>query len=122
MKYVTTQRPSRPLLLGAVAAILNEVPKDDPRNKMCSNVFITNFLCGNIKRILDLKHATYMTVGQLYRYVQRFNTWACQQHMNQEFQLVQQQDLERVLGYKKKKVPVFPVYNPCDIRQFFGIQ
>jgi hypothetical protein len=119
MKYVTTQRPSRPILLGAVAAILNEVPKDDSRNRMNSNVFITNFLCGNIKRILNLKHATYMTVGQLYWYVYRFNKWAFERQMNQDFRLVQQEDLERVLGYEKKKVPVFPVYNPCDIRQFF---
>jgi hypothetical protein len=119
MKYVRAQGPGRSKLLGAVAAILNEVARDNPNNRLCSNVFITNFICGNIKRILLLKHATYMTLGQLYGYVQRFNAWFLQEKMSSEFQLVQQHDLERVLGYEKQGIPKFPVYSPCDIRQFF---
>ena len=117
MKYVRAQSPGRPKLLGAVAAILNEVAQDNHNNRLSSNVFITNFICGNIK--FYYKHATYMTLGQLYGYVQRFNTWFVQQKMSSEFQLVQQHDLERVLGYEKQGIPKFPLYSPCDIRQFF---
>jgi hypothetical protein len=120
MLYIRTHAPPRNRVLTVMTAILDDMPVGQENNRMTSNVFVTNFLCGNIKRILGLKYSTYMTLGNLYGYVRRFNRWFREHKFNEEFQLVQQKDLEILLGYEGEDAPKFTVYNPCDIRHFFN--
>jgi len=119
MKYKRCMGLSKTQLMEAIATIMNDYAQDQRSNPMSSNVFITNMLCGNIKRVLELEYATYMSLGQLYGFVRRSNRFFEQSKMSPEFQLVQQGDLEKLLGYEAGHMPKLARYSPLDMRNFF---
>jgi len=122
MKLHRIQELPRGKLLRIVTYILDDQCMDDQNNPLSSNVFLTNFLCGNIKRVLRLKHATHMTLGQLYHYVARYNEWFKKNKMSDEFQLIQQHDLRQLLEYEEdndSESTKCPRFSPVDIRNYF---
>ena len=121
MKYKWAYGMTRAQLLECISAIIDEQALDNPKNRLASNVSITNALCANIKRIHRLQYATHLTLGTLYRYVRRTNRWFEDHRMSAEYQLVQASDLANVLGYKRTgRIPLVAKFNPIDIRLHFA--
>jgi hypothetical protein len=89
---------SRPAKLLAIANIIGEQTVGQDGNQMGSNVWITNMLCGQIKRIHDLVHATHITLGQMRIYANNANLWFSGQTDSAEYQLVAANDLNELLG------------------------
>ena len=107
-------------MMDCVTHILGEKCAENHRNRLASNVFVTNFICGNIRRVLRLIHATHMTLGQLYQYVTRYNEWFRGANVGDEYQLVQQQDLTHLLGYEMEGTTrSWTLFKPVDIRCYF---
>ena len=119
-RYSRTNGSPRAVILGAITRMIEQQCQDNPKNLLASNVSITNHIFGNIKRVHHLKYGTHCDLGQLYRIVRQANQWFHERGLNEEFQLAQQKDLERILGINRAVVPTFTRYNPADIRKYYS--
>lgn len=122
-KYRRVMSAGKGMLIQACCLIISAKLACDTKNKLNNNVSITNFICGNFKRIHQLKYAHHMSLLQIYELVVRSNNFFRLMQMPMEYQMIAQLDLQAILGVNPAANALegpLPLLHPVDIRNHFA--